>query len=302
MHCEIRETQLPDQTRDTICINFAGKIVRLEAHSSEWLFTLLGPTVRKYYLNVKILSKRQNSQTLRYLAGYSEGICGTFSPLQTSRLPVQIDQSRAERKLSESLYLSRIDITHYYFSTIFKFYCGIFRWSIWSAARLAFRELLWHIRSLNAMIRKITRFIRIAFLVFVYRSVWATDCDGPQKKPVTCKCGGRFPKKETSPFSIRFDAFSLAVTSMTVFTIDGEDVSVNFCHCRNKFVLSKKRVFILSIWFRIATSYIPLIVSLSFEIIQPRRKKMLNFAADVERWNKNQGGKSSLSSVFNIFI
>jgi len=64
MQCEIRETQLPDQTRDTICINFAGKIVRLEAHSSEWLFTLLEPTVRKYYLNVKIHKLFATSQDI----------------------------------------------------------------------------------------------------------------------------------------------------------------------------------------------------------------------------------------------
>lgn len=38
MHREIRETQLPEQTRDIICINFAGKVIRLEAYrrQGEW--------------------------------------------------------------------------------------------------------------------------------------------------------------------------------------------------------------------------------------------------------------------------
>lgn len=222
------------QTRDTICIQLRWQD-RSTRNAQQWL------TFHAFRADrAKILSKIHSSF---HLAGYSVGIYGTFSPLQTSRLPVQIDQSKDERES-----ISRVDIAHYYFSTIFKFYCGIFRWSIWSAASLAFRELSRHIPSLNATIRKITRFIRIAFLVFVL--VLLSDGLWRSSEKASAMQIWRKISKERNESLFNSLRCIFSVTSMTVYTIDEEDVSVKFCHWRNKCVLSKKRVFIDLISYR----------------------------------------------------
>lgn len=128
MHCEIRETQLPEQTRDTICINFAGKVVRLEAHRKQrvtfQVFTLLGPT--------RILSIRQNSRTSReHRQDIPRGFAG--HPFDCRLLDSAFKLIKVRMKGSFPRVYT--PYRYYAFSTILEFYCEIFCRSIWNAAK-----------------------------------------------------------------------------------------------------------------------------------------------------------------------
>lgn len=127
-----------------------------------------------------------------------------------------------------------------------------------------------------------------------------------QKKPMPCKCGGSFPKREQAPFRSGLTCFLARWFWRSIFTIDGEDIAF-----ANSFLSLWKRVYTLKkedlcvidlIPYRAFPSSCPLAW---LEIIPSSNEKeeMLNFFTNIKRWNKNRRGNIFLFARFqkNIF-